>query len=136
MRGVPILAAVLAALAMPAAALSPALECYPSSGPEANLGGYSPAFLGNGFVYYSTFDPSDIWIDILEYCPERRQLVLRTGRDASEDARDQAAVAYLQEMIFGPEPYTQRQMAERLRAFGAEVEIRTVNYESCGCTLQ
>jgi hypothetical protein len=75
-------------------------------------------------------------VDILEYCPERRQLVLWTQLDESEDARDEAAVSYLNEMIYGAAAFTQSEMAERLRDMGAEVEIRRVNYESCGCALQ
>lgn len=131
------ISALAAVLAMPAAALSPVLECYAETGPEADLGGYSPATLGNGFVYYATFEISTgAWLDILEHCPGRRQLVLRTGQDAAEDARDQAAVTYLNEMIYGEAAFTQSQMAERLRGMGAEVEIRRVNYESCGCALQ
>jgi hypothetical protein len=137
MRGVPILAAVLAALAMPAAALSPALDCFANTGPEADLGGYTPQTVGNGFVYYYTVqDSTGVWLDILEYCPERRQLVLVSEREGAEFAREEAYRTFLSEMILGSDPYTMSQMERALRDMGAEVSIRRVNYESCGCSLQ
>lgn len=136
-RSVTMMAAVMAVLAMPAMALTPVLECYTETGPEADLGGYSPAQAGNGFIYYYTSQISTgVWLDILEYCPERRQLVLVTERPGAEFAREEAYRTFLSEMIWGSDAYTMSQMERALRDMGAEVRVQRVNYQSCGCALQ
>jgi hypothetical protein len=124
------------ALAGPVAAMAPPLTCEYGD-PSAGIGPYSHGVFGNGFVTYSASRTGDegLW-HLVEYCPEGRQLVLKTGRSGGDAAGDAAAVAMLDEMLWGEESYSQSEMLERLRAIGAVVEIRRVTYRSCACANQ
>ena len=93
--------------------------------------------VGDGFMAYSGEEPSTgAWAMILEYCPERRQLVLRSGIGFSNSETGEDAEALFSEMVLGPENYTMDQMAAALRGLGDAVDMRRVNYESCACAHQ
>jgi hypothetical protein len=120
-------------------AMMPPLTCDlgDAAGTPYALEGYSHHTAGSGFVTYEAFEPaSGGYAYILEYCPDRRQLVMRADPASIDDAGAAAAYAMMDEMIYGSAPYTMSQMAGRLRDIGADVEIRTVNYQSCACANQ
>ena len=124
---------VAVVMAGPVAAMMPEPGCAGDGAGSAAFGAYQPWPVGttDDFVTYETVElATDRSVSVLEYCPERRQLVLRAGGDEPTDA---AARAMLDEMVHGPAPFTMTEMAERLRGIGADAEIRTVDYESCAC---
>lgn len=126
------------ALAGPAAALAPPMSCPGGdlTGTPYEIGSYSHNVVGEGFVYYNGFETAtEMRIHVLEHCADRRQLVLRTERSGAEFERDLQAQVAFDEMVWGEETFTPSQMAERLRDMGADVEMRTVSYESCACAL-
>jgi len=133
-RGGAILTAMV--LAGPVAALAPPLTCEQGD-PSAGIGPYSHGVHDGGFVSYvaNRAGEDGLW-HLVEYCPEGRQLVLKTGQAGSDAATDAAAEAMLDEMLWGDDGYTQSEMLDRLRAVGAVVEIRRVTYQSCACANQ
>lgn len=131
------LTAALLVAATPAFALAPPLPtCYPEDGPEAIYGGYEPQNIGNGFVTFQTDVMGDTyydWTAVLEYCPERVQLVVTVENYTDNAAVRDAAGEMFDTMLYGSASYTLEQMRDALRGIGARAEITTVTYESCAC---
>lgn len=132
-------AAIVSALALadPAAAL--VIDGCPdgdAAGTRAAVGAYSAYAVAEGFVSYNAVElATDEFLDILEYCPERRQIVLRSGTGINSTDVDDAARRLYDEMIQGDKSFTMSEMVTGLRAMGAVVDDRVVDYQSCGCQL-
>jgi hypothetical protein len=126
-----------AILATPGVALAPLPVCEGDAiGTSFEIVDYTPSTLGQGFVFYTSIElATDAWITVLEYCPEKRQLVLRTGHEGANHSVGTAAETLFNDMVFGAEGFTMDQMAARLRDMGADAELRGVSYESCACSL-
>ena len=122
--------------AVPAAALEPMpIYCPPPDVMGEGVLGYYPNPHGPDFVSFRAErrDASGAVL-VLEYCPTRLQLVLDLPL-SGDPVVQAAAEAMLNEMIWGPAPFTQQDMAARLRAIGAEVDLATVDYQSCACRM-
>jgi hypothetical protein len=103
--------------------------------PQA-IGPYSPYAVAPGFMSYGAMEiGSEDLLEIVEYCPDRKQFVWRRGPFGSRDPLDMEADMLFDDMVNGSEGYTLNQMAEALRAIGETVEIRTVDYQSCACQM-
>jgi hypothetical protein len=130
------IAATAICLASGALALTPVTECAGDAfGMPGEIGGYSPAPAGQGFVWYTAVElATDAWLSIVEYCPEQQQLVLRQGMPGEDQAVADAAALRFQDMVFLSRSFTMREMEQELRAMGANPEMRRVGYVSCACS--
>ena len=133
------LAIVLAVLTAPASALTPLPPCAwdataqrlgPSDTPPGNYAFVQEA--GDGFASsvidgYEAYEygPSAF---ILQHCPSGQELLVVLPQ------RDTRAFAEVyDDMVFGPEPYTMRQIAEALAPMGAGARMTENEFGSCAC---
>jgi hypothetical protein len=137
MRAGVTIAGIVMAWATSAGAMMPPLMCE-NGDAAGEMGGYDRWSPGEGFVTYSAFeqDADNAFLTVLEECASRRQLMLKTETGRVDAALDAAADGMFDEMIWGSDGYTLREMEGRLRDLGAIVEMRTVNYQSCACANQ
>jgi hypothetical protein len=118
-------------------ALTPLPPCEGDAvGTSYEIVDYTPSTLGQGFVFYTSIElATDAYVSILEYCPDKRQLVLRTGYEGADHSIGTTAETLFSDMVFGAAGFTMDQMAAQLRDLGANAELRRVSYESCACSL-
>ena len=133
------LAIILAVLTAPASALTPLPPCaWDASAQRLGPTGTSPGSYtfvqeaGDGFAS-SVIDGHEAYeygpsALILQHCPSGQELLIVLPR------RDTRAFAEVyDDMVFGSEPYTMRQIAEALAPMGAEARMTENAFGSCAC---
>lgn len=93
-----------------------------------------PDTFRNGFVYFEVEDLHGVgdgshWL-VVQYCPKPAGLVLRADPDAPE------VRARFNQMVFGDEAYSLRQIAAEMSELGAQVDLGKVDLGSCPCGHQ
>lgn len=133
-----------AALAAPAAALTPAVpDCWGEAlaGPEAGLGSYDVTRHGNGMILYERHPAGSTvrFQVVVEHCPSRQRVeseILIADPDNAEAWNPGYEMADLvRGAMEADQTYTLDDLAAMVRATGAHSQVTRVSYSSCGCRL-
>lgn len=89
---------------------------------------------GDGFASYSGHDLTrEYYIRRLDECRAGLRLEVSTSTEGYDNPVGDAADNLMNWMIFGDQPFTLQQMAQELRAIGADARVVSVSSPSCGC---
>ena len=136
-------AVVLTLCAVPAAALTPPPPCQWDFDAQRLVtvidGVYAPAMadaypaaVGEGFVSFSIF-PGALGADagewfVLQHCRTGQELLIALPAGDTRQFHD-----VYEDMVFGNERYTMRQIGETLSQMGAGARLTQNEFGSCGC---
>jgi hypothetical protein len=111
-----------------------AFQCsmFADKWPQPELGSYDYSTVGADFVFYATQTvPDFVDVIVLEHCPTRQSLRVYGGTEISSEVR-----ALMDELVFGAEPYTFAQMADKVRPLGATADVVQARSDSCACQIE
>jgi hypothetical protein len=100
--------------------------------PQPELGSYDYTPVGADFTYYETQTvPETVGVIVLEHCPSRQSLRVFGTPEISQDVR-----LLVDDLVFGPAPYTFAQMADAIRPLGVTANIYRSQADSCACQIE
>lgn len=111
-----------------------AFQCsmFAATWPQPELGSYDYTPIGTDFVFYETQTvPDTVGVIVLEHCPTRQSLRVYGGPEISSEVR-----VLMDDLVFGAEPYTFAQMADKVRAMGATADVLEARSDSCACQIE